>query len=259
MNRPDPGPGLDLRPAPAAAPRRARWWAQSRLEWRLLMTNGEQILLTLIIPLVVLVSVVRLDLADVAQATAGVTALAILSTAFTATAIATGFERRSGVLRFLGSTPLGRSGLLAGKCAATLAVIGLQLVLIATVAIVLGWSPTLTAPLAIAVVVLTGAFTLGAWGVALAGLLRAEATLAVANGIFLVLLVAGGTVLSTDRLPGPLAGLAAVLPTAALGDALRALIAHQSVAASHVALDLVILVAWGAAGTALALRTFRWE
>ncbi len=259
MTGPDGATTLDLRPAPGAAPRRSRWWAQIRLEWRLLMTNGEQILLTLVIPVVVLVALVRLDVSDVAEATAGVTALAILSTAFTATAIATGFERRSGTLKYLGSTPLGRSGLLAGKTAATLAVIGVQLVLIGSVAVWLGWAPRLTAPPVVAVVVLLGAVALGAWGVALAGLLRAEATLAVANGVFLLLLVAGGTVLSADRLPAPVAGLVAALPTAALGDALRTLLTGQAGVAGRVTLDLLVLLAWAAAGTALALRTFRWE
>ncbi len=95
MSTPQGSTALDLTPAPEAAPALARWWAQSRLEWRQLMTNGEQILLTLIIPIAVLVGVTRLDLASIDDATPGVMALAILSTAFTATAIATGFERRS--------------------------------------------------------------------------------------------------------------------------------------------------------------------
>jgi ABC-2 type transport system permease protein len=248
---------LDLTPAPGAASTAARWWAQGRLEWRMLMTNGEQLLLTLVIPVAVLVAVTALDLADIDTATPGVMALAILSSAFTATAIATGFERRSGVLKFLGATPLGRSGLLVGKVGATLAVIVVQLLVVAVVALLLGWSPGVPPPLAIPVLVGLGTLALGSWGFALAGLLRAEATLAVANGIFLLLLFAGGTVLPVDRLPGPLAGLAGLLPSAALGEGLRsALDPAGGVVAWG---SLAILAVWAVAGVLVAVRTFRWE
>jgi ABC-2 type transport system permease protein len=254
------GPGsLDLTPAPAAAPTSARWWAQTQLEWRQLMTNGEQILLTLIIPIAVIIGVTRLDLATVDEATPGVMALAILSTAFTATAISTGFERRSGVLKFLGSTPLARSGLLVGKTGATFAVILVQLVLISAVALALGWSPQVSLPALLVATVILGTVALGSWGFALAGLLRAEATLAVANGIFLILLFAGGTVLPTDRLPDALSGAVALLPSAALGDALRSLLGAPSSGSGLPTASLVVLAVWAGAGIALSIRTFRWE
>ena len=113
-----PPAGSAYAPQPGAAPTTARWWAQSRLEWHLLMTNGEQLLLTLVIPVAALVAIGLLGLGTLEAATPGVMALAILSSAFTATAIATGFERRSGVLKLLGATPLRRSGLLVGKVGA---------------------------------------------------------------------------------------------------------------------------------------------
>ncbi len=259
MSSPDPDVVLDLTPAPGAAPRSARWWAQSRLEWRQLMTNGEQLLLTLIIPIAALIGVTRLGLAEIDEATPGVMALAILSTAFTATAIATGFERRSGVLKFLGATPLARSGLLVGKTTATFAVIVVQLVLITAVALALDWSPQVDQPLLVVATVILGTLALGSWGFALAGLLRAEATLAVANGIFLLLLFAGGTVLPTDRLPGPLGGVVQLLPSAALGDALRALLGAPSGISGLPVGPLIVLIVWAAVGTALSVRTFRWE
>ncbi len=250
---------LDLTPRPGAAPALARWRAQSRLEWRLLMTNGEQILLTLIIPIAVLVGVTRLDLATIDEATPGVMALAILSTAFTATAISTGFERRSGVLKFLGATPLARSGLLVGKTTATFAVIVVQLVLISAVALALDWSPEVDSPLVLAAAVVLGTVALGSWGFALAGLLRAEATLAVANGIFLLLLFAGGTVLPTDRLPDAMAGVVQLLPSAALGDALRSLLGAPTGSSGLPLGPLLVLAVWAVAGIALSIRTFRWE
>ena len=253
------GAALDLTPAPQPAPVAARWWAQSRLEWRLLMTNGEQILLTLIIPVAVLLAVTQLGLAEIEEATPGVMALAILSTAFTATAIATGFERRSGVLKFLGATPLGRSGLLVGKTTATFAVIVVQLVLVTVVAMLLGWSRTVAEPLVLIATIVLGTVALGAWGFALAGLLRAEATLAVANGIFLLLLLAGGTVLPTDRLPDVMAGFVQFLPSAALGDALRTLMGAPSGDVGTPWGPILILVAWAVSGIAVSVRTFRWE
>jgi ABC-2 type transport system permease protein len=222
------------------------------------MTNGEQVLLTLVIPIAVLVAVTALGLAEIDTATPGVMALAILSSAFTATAIATGFERRSGVLKFLGATPLRRSGLLVGKVGATLAVIVVQLVLIAGAAALLGWSPARPQPFVLVALVLLGTLALGSWGFALAGLLRAEATLAVANGIFLLLLFAGGTVLPTDRLPGPLAAVAALLPSAALGDGLRAVL-DPALAGALPWAQVAILAVWAVAGVAVAVRTFRWE
>jgi len=186
-------------------------------------------------------------------------ALAILSTAFTAAAIATGFERRAGVLKFLGATPLARSGLLVGKTTATLAFIVLELLLVSALGFALGWQPEVTSPLLLVLVVLVGTLALGSWGFALAGLLRAEATLAVANGIFLLLLFAGGTVLPAERLPGALGALVPLLPSAALGDALRDLLGAPPIDPGLPVVPVLVLCAWALAGTVLSVRTFRWE
>ncbi|MBK6888111.1 MAG: hypothetical protein IPH03_17775, partial [Tetrasphaera sp.] len=80
----------------------------------------------------------RIDLA-----VPGVLALCVISAAFTAQAIATGFDRRYAVLRLLGTTPLGRDGLLWGKAWATLGVELLQWAVIGGVGLALGWRPTL--------------------------------------------------------------------------------------------------------------------
>ena len=247
---------LDLSPAPGAAPAPSRWRAQALLEWFLLMSNGEQLLLTLVIPVAVLLGVVQLDLATVELAAPGALALAVLSSAFTATAIATGFERRSGVLKYLGTTPLARSGLLVGKALATLAVIALQAVMVTATALALGWDPRPAAPIVLVPALVLGTAALGSWGFALAGLLRAEATLAVANAIFLVLLLAGGVVVPMTRAPAVLAGLLSVLPSAALADALRA---AWGVGSGGAGADLVVLMCWALGGVVLAARTFRWE
>ena len=55
----------------------------------------------------------------------------------------------------------------------------------------------------------------------MAGSLRAEATLAIANGLYLVFLLLGGFILPLDRLAGPIGVAAHALPAAALTDATR--------------------------------------
>lgn len=248
---------LDLRPAPGAAAPGARWAAQSRLELRLLLTNGEQLLLTLVIPVVVLIAVVRLGLADIQLATPGVLSLTVLSSAFAATAIATGFERRSRVLKALSATPLARSGLLVGKVVATAGVVAIQWVVIFAVALAMGWTASGADLILAAGFGLLGTAALGAWGFALAGLLRAEATLAVANAVFLLLMLAGGTVLPAAFGPPALQAAIGLLPSAALSEGLR-LALDPDVTGSAVAAAAVLL-AWLVAGVLLAVRTFRWE
>lgn len=239
-----------------------RAWAHARWETRLLLRNGEQVLLTLIIPVGIMLG---LTLTDVfaqsdgddrtARALATVLAVSVISAAFTSLAIATAFERRSGALRFLGTTPLTRTELLAGKALATLAMTALSAGVACATALAVGWRPTAGAAWAVPVIVL-GTATFSAWGMSLAGLLRAEAVLAVANGVFLFLLMFGGVVIPAASLPGPLATLAPWLPSGALVEALTAVLVAGALPPWT---SIAILLAWGAAGTALAARTFRWS
>lgn len=248
-------------PRPGAAPLAAQVAAQTRMEVRLLLRNGEQVLLALVIPLLVLVGGVvvgrRVDaLPGVDALVPGVLGLAVLSTAFTSLAIATGFERRYGVLKWLGSSPLPRSGLLAGKAGALLVVEALQVVVVAAAGLALGWRPALS-PAALGsalLAVLLGTAAFAALGLALAGALRAEATLAAANLVYLLLAAAGAVVVPAASY-GAFGPALALLPSGALGEALRAALGDG--AASPVA--LVVLLGWTGAGTLLAARTFRWE
>jgi ABC-2 type transport system permease protein len=255
---------LELTPAPGAAPLARRVAAQTRMELRLLLRNGEQLLLTIVIPTLLLVVFARAPIADlpkprVAFLVPGVLALAVMSTAFTGQAIATGFERRYGVLRRLGTTTLPRGGLLLAKTLAVVAVEVLQVALLLAVGRALGWS--LPGPAAGTALRLVGALALGtaafsAVGLLMAGTLRAEATLAAANLVYLLLLVLGGVAFPlTDFSPG-LRGVLELLPIAALTDAARA----ATAAAPHLPLrDLLVLAAWSVAGGLLAARLFRWQ
>ncbi len=134
-------------------------------------------------------------------ATAGVIALCVISTAFTAQAISTGFDRRYAVLRYLGVTPLGRGGLVAAKVLATLAAEVLQIGVIAVLGLVLGWRPE-TSGIAYAVLfVVVGTWAFVALALLLAGTLRAEAVLAIANLVWVLLLGLGGVIVPRTELP----------------------------------------------------------
>jgi ABC-2 type transport system permease protein len=252
---------LDLRPAPGAAPIRRMLTAQTRMETLLTLRRGESVLLTLVIPLALLLF---FDAMGALPASAGrpidflvpgVLALAVTSTCFTGQAIATGFERSYGVLKRLGATPLPRAVLLAGKILALLAVEAVQVALLVGVGYAAGWHPR-GDPAWVVLLVLVGSAAFSGLGLLMAGTLRAEATLAAANGGYLVLLLLGGVIFPLSQLPGWLADLSRALPTAALSDGLRAVLRDG---AGFPAADLGILTAWAVVSLALAARTFRWE
>jgi ABC-2 type transport system permease protein len=236
--------------------------AQARWETSLLLRNGEQLLLTLVIPAGIMLGLTLTDVLKqsdgpdrTARALATVLTVSVISSAFTSLAIATGFERRSGALRLLGTTPLGRGELLAGKLLAVAVVTALSSAVAVGVALLVGWRPTAGSAWSVTSMVL-GMAAFAAWGMALAGLLRAEAVLAVANGLFLVLIVFGGVIIPADSLPGPLASIAPLLPSGALADALTdALVLGSPPSAAAV----LVLGGWLVVGTALSVRTFRWS
>lgn len=248
-------------PAPGAAGRRQRVLAQAGADLRATLSNGEQILLTLVIPLALLVALSLLDFSfgtstpGVDQAVPGILALAVMSTAFTSLAIATGFDRRSGALRLLGTTPLTRTDLVIARALAVAAIEVVQVALILVVGWLLGWSPQ-GRWWSVLVLLAVGTAAFAAWGVALAGVLRAEATLAVANGVFLLLMLGGGVVVPTSQLPGVWGVIAAGLPSGALADGLRSVLIDG---ASTPWLQVGLLVSWAVVGTLVAARSFRWE
>jgi ABC-2 type transport system permease protein len=184
-----------------------------------------------------------------------VLALAVMSTAFTGQAIATGFERRYGVLKRLGATPLSRAGLLLAKTMAVLVVEAIQVVVISVVALALGWSPTGN-PLWAVLLLLAGTAAFSGLGLLMAGTLRAEATLAGANLVYLVLLGLGGVVIPLADFPDGLQGVLKLLPITALTGGMRSVLADG---AGLPIGPLLVLVAWAAAMLTLASRTFKWE
>ncbi len=254
-------------PAPGGASLRRMVLAQSRMEARLMLRNGEQLLLAIVIPVIVLVGGVAaagrigIDLDGhraVDILTPGVLALAVMSTAFTSVAISTGFERRYGVIKLLGASPLPRHGLLLGKVLALLNVVALQLVVLVVVGLLLGWEPTPAAPartvVGVVLAVALGTAAFAALGLFVAGALRAEATLALANLVYLLLMAGGGVVLPASTY-GAAGTVIQWLPSGALGEAMRTALVDAGVDG----LSLLVLAAWAALGTLLTARTFRWE
>jgi len=237
--------------------------AHTLAELRLTLRRGDALLLDLAIPvgLLVFFSLVQvLPLPagvhrPVQFLAPGILALAVMSTAMVSLGIATGFERQYGVLKRLGATPLGRPSLLAAKTAAVLGVELLQVVVLVGVALALGWSPGGDPALAVpAAVVATVAFA--GLGLLMAGSLRAEVTLAAANGLYLILLLAGGMVFPLSSLPAPMADVARLLPSTALAELL-----HNTLTAGPGPSPeaWIVLAVWALAAPGLAAVTFRWE
>ncbi|MCG5215020.1 ABC transporter permease [Streptosporangium soli] len=253
--------GLDFTPAPKAAPLHRMVTAQAGAEVRATLRNGEQLLLTMIIPILLLAGFSAMPLLDLGAGrrvdflAPGVLALAIMSTAFTGQAIATGFERRYGVLKRLGATPLSRTGLLLAKTLAVIVVEVIQVAVITGVGLALGWRPQ-GSPLAALVLILLGTAAFSGLGLLMAGTLRAEATLAGANLVYLVLLGCGGVIFPLTVFPAAVEPVLELLPIAALTGGLRAVLtAGAALPVSSVA----ILAGWAAVSLLLAARTFRWE
>jgi len=251
-------------PAPGAAPMPRMVRAQAGLELRTLVRNGEQLLLTLIIPVLLLIAFGRADLVSVGSGSRigfvvpGILALAVMSTAFTSQAIGTGFERRYGVLRRLGATPLSPRGLIGAKTVAMLVVELCQAAIVLAVGTALGWRPVASpaAALWVPLLVLAGTAAFSGLALLMAGTLRAEATLAAANLVYLVLLGLGGILFPLTKFPASVRPVLRLLPSGALSDGLRSVLAH---AGGLPAADLVVLCVWAAAAITVAARTFRWE
>ncbi|MDS0138666.1 MULTISPECIES: ABC transporter permease [unclassified Amycolatopsis] len=232
----------------------------ARVEVSLTLRHGEQVLLTLLIPLALLIGLSLLDILPASSLgsvprvdwiTPRILALAVMSSAFTGQAIALGFDRRYGVLKRLSATALPRWLLVAGRLAAALVVVVLQSVIIGVVAAFLGWSPSLAGLFSAILLLVLGTLAFGALGVLLGGALRAEAVLALANIVWFVLLLAGGILLAPSSLPSGLARVVELLPSGALAEGMRAALVDGSFAPGPV----LVLAVWAVVAGAVAART----
>ncbi|NUK06217.1 ABC transporter permease [Streptomyces lunaelactis] len=254
-------------PRPGAAPLPRMIAAQTAFETKMLLRNGEQLLLTVIIPSLLLVLFSTVDVVTLSVENTGgsgkavdflapgILALAVMSTAFTGQAIATGFERRYGVLKRLGASPIPRWALMTAKTLSVLATEVLQIALLTVIAFGLGWSPHGN-PLSVLLLLVLGTAAFSGLGLLMAGTLRAEATLAAANLVFLLLLVGGGVIVPLDTFPDGVQSVLALLPISALSDGLRDVLQHGAAVPWG---DLAILAVWAVLGLGAAARLFRWD
>jgi ABC-2 type transport system permease protein len=247
-------------PAPGAAPVGQMFAAQTKMELRLLLRNGEQVGLTLVIPLLLefffnLPLLYSLDGRRIDFVVPSVFALAVMSASFTGLAIGTGFERKYAVLKRLGATALSRQVLLLGKTCAVLMLQVLQVALLCGLGLILGWRPSGN-PLWAVLLIVIGTFTFGGLGLLLAGTVRAEITLAAANLIWLILLFCGGIAIPLSRYPHAAADVLRDLPSAALSDGLHQVLQHGG---GFPARELVTLLVWAAVALPAAARWFKWE
>jgi ABC-2 type transport system permease protein len=235
--------------------------AQTAMEFKLLLRNGEQVGLTLLIPLLLefffnlpllysLGTPRRIDFV-----VPSIIALAVMSAAFTGLAIGTGFERKYAVLKRLGATALPRSVLIGGKTLSVLLLELVQLVLVCAFGLALGWHPHGDPFVALLLVVL-GTFAFGGLALLVAGTLRAEMTLGVANLIWLVLLFAGGIAVPLSKYGGAARDILQFLPSAALSDGLHEVLLNGQGLPLRETLTLLV---WACLAIPAAARWFRWE
>ncbi|WP_040797034.1 ABC transporter permease [Nocardia higoensis] len=246
-------------PDPRPSTRAAMLAAQTRLELKLLLRNGEQLLLTMLIPITLLIGLTLLPFGDVADTKVdtivpAVMMVAVMSTAFTGQAIAVGFDRRYGALKRLGATALPRWGIIAGKCAAVLIVVVLQAVLLGLIGVALGWRPGIAGLALGAVIIALGTAMFVAMGLLLGGTLKAEIVLALANILWFVMLGIASIVFASDDLPAAVTILVRLVPSGALAETLE-----QALAGAVDVFGVLVLLVWGLVCGALAARWFRFE
>lgn len=238
--------------------------AQLGTELRLTSRQGEQLLVSLGIPLLLLVFFSQVDVLPLPDGidepidflAPGILALAVMSSAMVSLGIGTGFERQYGVLKRLAVTPLGRPRLIGAKIASVVVVESVQVVLIVAVAVALGWRPEEATVLLAVPGLLLGTAAFAGIGLLMAGTLPGTLTLALANALYLVLLLLGGMIVPLDSLPDPLAAVAELLPAAALAEVLSGtLTPGDDVGVGPWA----VLLAWAVLAPALAAASFRWE
>jgi ABC-2 type transport system permease protein len=256
--------GARWAPNPGAAPAWRSTLAQTAMELRLTARRGENLLVTIVIPVALLAFFASVNVLPFTTARPvdfllpGILALAVISTSMVNLGIATAYERSYGVLKRLGGSPLPRQGLIAAKILAVLAVEIVQVVLLVAIAdLGFGWRPGPGgSPFLVVAALGLGTLAFAGTGLLMAGTLRAEATLAGANGLYLVFLLLGGIVIPVGQLPPLLADLSRVLPAAALSDALRA---GLGATAGDATGSVILLAIWGVAAAGLAAFRFRWE
>jgi len=235
---------------------------QLACELRVLARNGEQLLLILGIPMLLLSFFGNVDILPTSGQSGvnfllpGIVALAIMSTAMVSLGIATGFERSYQVLKRLGATPLGVPRLVLAKALSVLVVELVQVMLLIGLAQVFGADLGALNIASLVLAIALGTLAFAGVGLSLAGRLRGEINLAAQNALYLVLLLIGGIVFPLQEFPSWLHWVGRISPSGALADVMRDVFSGTSV---HGASSLVVLLCWAVAAQLSAFKLFRWN
>ena len=235
---------------------------QQRLFWR----NREAAFFTFLLPIIFLVLLGSVygdeEIDGVRGSTyllAGMICYGVAATAFAGLAISFVIRRESGVLKRVRGTPMPPAVYVGAVIASTLAVIGAEVVaqiLLGHFALDAAWPAS---PASFVAIVLLGTAAFAALGLAITGLVRsAEGSSAVVNAVYLPMTFISGSFFSTRSFPDFVEAISDVLPLTFLLRLIRALFIDGETFVSHPGW-LAALAVWGAAGVAIALRTFRWE
>ena len=231
---------------------------QAGVEARLTLRRGENLLAMVILPAAALWFLASLpgSTRTVDSILPGVLALALVASGLVNLAIATGFERGYGVLKRLGGSPLGRDGLLVAKLVVVALIAVAQVVLLVALAVALGFRAGPEAsPAALLAAIALGSATFCGIGLLLAGTLRAEATLVLANVLFLVALVLGGVLVPITDLPDGLRSIALLSPVGALAEMFRCALGLGGSFLQNAG----VVTAWGIGAALATARLFRWD
>lgn len=234
---------------------------QLRTELRILLRNGEQLLLILGIPLFLLIFFGNIDVLPTGSGdpldflVPGILAVSIMSTSMVSLGISTGFQRSYGVFTRLGLTPLGTSRLIVAKALSIAIVELIQIVLISITAILMGWTASPTGLIATVGALLLGTMAFAGIGLSLAGRLRAEVNLAAQNGLYLILLLTSGMILDSESMPKQLNTISRWFPAQPLAELLRNSLSDISIESR----SWIVLLSWAVVTPLLASRLFRWS
>ncbi|NKZ99567.1 multidrug ABC transporter permease [Rhodococcus hoagii] len=244
-------------PNPQPAPPARMLASQTKLELTLLLRNGEQLLITMLIPITLLIGLTLLPIGDfgtdrVDTIVPAVMMVAIMSTAFTGQAIAVGFDRRYGRSNAWARPRLPKWGIIAGKSAAVVIVVAMQTLILGAIGFALGWRPSVLGLALGAVVIALGTVTFACMGLLLGGSLRAEIVLALANILWFAM--AGiGSVIFADQINDGVRIAAQIVPSGALAQALE-----DATSGTVNFACVAILAAWAAVTGFVATRTFKF-
>ena len=244
----------------APAPQRASFGrmaaAQGRIEAKLMLRHGEQLLLNVLIPAAILVAShfapILGDNTEFDVLVPMVFAVAATGAGFTGQAIAVAFDRRYGALKRTGASGVPPWTIIVGKILGVLATVVVQLVVLGAIALALGWRVSPAGAVFGLATLLVGVAAFTALGLLMGGTLRAELVLALANLIWLVLMGILGWVGYSGDIAH--AGWWNAVPTVALAGAL---VQALSLQVNWVA--WASLAAWGVTAMTAAVRLFRFD